>query len=272
MVDSVPGAAQLVAWKRKKHVERFEKAQGVPAIAHAWVERYGLQVIEGPFKGMKYVQRAVGSSFVPKLLGSYECELHPILAQITGRKYISILDIGCAEGYYAIGLARMFPQTPVYAFDTDALGRRLCGEMARLNGVADNVTVGQTCRHEDLQRLLSTSGQKSLLICDCEGCEYTLLCPDLVPALANADIVVELHRNARNENIEISAQPLLKLFRATHDIQSIGIAPRIEQNYPLLEFLASDQQATALNEFRLSDQIWAFLQPKATCPKSESQL
>src|SRR5205823_13665289 len=36
------------------------------------VSRYGTAVMAGPFAGMHYVSTAVGSTFLPKLLGTYE--------------------------------------------------------------------------------------------------------------------------------------------------------------------------------------------------------
>src|SRR6516162_7464404 len=42
-----------------------------------------LTVRHGPFRGMKYTaEKSVGSVLVPKLLGSYERELHPLLERL----------------------------------------------------------------------------------------------------------------------------------------------------------------------------------------------
>src|ERR1044072_5114497 len=79
----------------------------------------GWVVQEGPFKNMVYVPKSVGSTLVPKLLGSYESELHSTLEEIIDRNYQKIIDIGCAEGYYAVGLALKNPKTKIHAFDTD---------------------------------------------------------------------------------------------------------------------------------------------------------
>src|SRR6478672_6897407 len=66
----------------------------------------GLVVQHGPFKGMKYPGvNSVGSALIPKLLGSYERELHPLIDSICAGQYDQVVDIGCAEGYYAVGLA-----------------------------------------------------------------------------------------------------------------------------------------------------------------------
>lgn len=101
-----------------------------------------LTVLNGPFKGMKYPSlSAVGSAVFAKLLGSYERELHPTLEIVLERSCSEIIDIGCAEGYYAVGLAMKFENAKVYAFDSDAEARKRCSIMAKLNGVADRVIV-----------------------------------------------------------------------------------------------------------------------------------
>src|SRR4051812_14244715 len=75
-------------------------------INRAILERYGPVVLSGPFAGMAYVRQAAGSCLAPKLIGCYEAELHGVVARILRTGYTQIVDIGCAEGYYAVGLAR----------------------------------------------------------------------------------------------------------------------------------------------------------------------
>ena len=70
----------------------------------------------GPFAGMSCISEAICSSLVPKLLGSYESELHQVLNQILETDYQNVIDIGCAEGYYAVGLALRLPNARVYAW------------------------------------------------------------------------------------------------------------------------------------------------------------
>ncbi|MBT8196145.1 MAG: hypothetical protein KJO64_06945, partial [Bacteroidia bacterium] len=61
-----------------------------------------LVVLNGPFKGLKYSSdNSFGSAFYPKLLGVYEKELHVVFNQIQNNNYSEIIDVGCAEGYYA---------------------------------------------------------------------------------------------------------------------------------------------------------------------------
>jgi methylase of polypeptide subunit release factors len=52
-----------------------------------------------------------------------------------------VIDIGAAEGYYAIGFARRLPAARVIASDLDPVARLLCWLLARRNGVGDRVSV-----------------------------------------------------------------------------------------------------------------------------------
>ncbi len=101
-----PGLAEQLrtAWQ-KRHARRFESRLGLPSLAREFTARHGFTIFSGPFAGMAYVARAVGSAVVPKLVGSYEQELHGVLADIAQTPYMVVVDVGCAEGYYAVGLA-----------------------------------------------------------------------------------------------------------------------------------------------------------------------
>ena len=76
-------------------------------------------VAAGPFAGMSYPVQASEGGRAPRLLGAYEASLHPVIETVIARAYRQVLDIGCAEGYYAVGLARRIPDTIVHARDSD---------------------------------------------------------------------------------------------------------------------------------------------------------
>jgi hypothetical protein len=46
--------------------------------------------------------------------GCYEHELHGEIEQLVTRGFDAVLNIGCGEGYYAIGLARRMPTAAHY--------------------------------------------------------------------------------------------------------------------------------------------------------------
>jgi Methyltransferase small domain len=99
-----------------------------------------LTVVAGPFKGLKYPSpQSFGSAFLPKLPGTYESEQHPVLEDLLIKSYTAIVDIGCAEGYYAVGLGLRSARAEIYAFDTDTRARQLCNELATLNAIDSRI-------------------------------------------------------------------------------------------------------------------------------------
>ena len=223
--------------------------------ALAIATRHGFRVLHGPFAGLNYVRKAAGSALTPKLVGSYERELHPVWQQITKNSYDLVVDIGCAEGYYAVGLAKQLAgQTPVIAFDMNAEARSLCRELAIVNGVSHQVEVLGECDVAALKRALKPN---SLVICDCEGAEVELLDIAQIPALARTEIVVELHDFLRAG----VTQTLTQRFAATHEIELIDSAAPDPSLYAELEILPPDQRAIALDE-RAEPMQWAWMKPK----------
>ena len=250
---SAPGGKTLQQWWQRRHVHRAESQWGLPEIAQKFVAEHGWHVQQGPFAGMRYVPCGGGSNFVNKLLGAYESELHGVLAEIARTPYSVVVNIGCAEGYYAVGLARLLPDARIHAFDLDARARRGCKMTAEVNRVSARVDVKSLCNHEQLSILLKDG--KPLVVSDCEGCEYELLDITRVPMLGRADILIELHNCGNSSKLET----FLAAFSATHHVQRICRVERNADDYPTLNFLRPEQRHIAAREFRDADQQWAFL-------------
>jgi SAM-dependent methyltransferase len=156
---------------------------------------FGYRVQSGPFVGMQLPTEAAWNrdgDLAPKLLGCYEEELHRPLAELVARKPVRILNIGCAEGYYAVGLARLAPYATVFAYDINEDAQAICRLAAVANGVGSRLIVGGECTPEGLRTQIARDG-RTLIVMDCEGAELTLLDPKTVPELATCDILVECH-------------------------------------------------------------------------------
>jgi SAM-dependent methyltransferase len=171
-----------------------------------------LVVQNGPFAGMRYARALPsGSIFYPKLLGSYEAELKPVFERIIRTNYAAVVDVGCADGYFAVGLAMRMPGVIVYAYDIDPSMREICAANAEVNGVSERVRISPHCDAEELRRL--DLGDRAFILCDCEGFEIELFPPDIVDHLANHDLVIELH-----DFIDITIRDTLReRFSGTHN-------------------------------------------------------
>lgn len=183
------------------------------------LEELGWKVAAGPFAGMRYITRSCGSALAPKVIGSYECELHAAVDGVIAGDYERIIDIGCAEGYYAVGLAWR-KRIPVVAYDRSEAARACVAELAGLNGVSSLIEVRESCDTEELE---SFSGQQVFLICDIEGAEGHLLDPTCAPALLGFDLLVEVHDGADSTALH---DALVSRFEATHTIETIPFRGR----------------------------------------------
>ncbi len=232
-----------------------------------FVARWGLTVLHGPFSGMEYPKRARGHAnfLAAKLLGSYELELHEVIEQMITAAPGQIVDVGAAEGYYAVGLAmRTTDQTRVEVFETDASGRRQCAEMAQLNGVADRLSLRGSC---DVTRLGAILTERAFVVCDCEGCEFELLRPEAVPQLRTATIVAELHPFVHADIEEV----MQRRFSQTHDIRILRVRTRDPSSWSELTGWSDDAAFLILSEGAPSpdllaefERLWAYLVPRLT--------
>lgn len=224
------------------------------------------KVLSGPFVGMPYLNEVIWGPITPKWIGSYEAELHGVVEQVMSGRYSEIVNIGCAEGYYAVGLAWRIPNANVVAFDLDPIARKQTARLASLAGVADRVDIRGNCRALHLDQLI---GDRTILVIDIEGSEIEVLNPETVPSLARASFFAELHRSPLLDLAAV-ADTLQHRFEPTHNLRwysSESREPKV-QHYQSLwgGKIPPERFAEYLDEGRLEPQRWLWAQPKAGCP------
>jgi hypothetical protein len=176
-----------------------------------------MAVKNGPFKGMVYPEwNSRGSMLFPKLFGTYESELWEVIERIRAKTYAEIIDIGCAEGYYATGFAMLFPESKVTACDIDEKSRELCESMAVANQVKDRVFVSGKFSQEDFK--LMDPKSRNLIISDCEGFENDLFTEETLVHLIHSDLIIETH----DFIISGTLKRLTELFSKTHHLEVIS--------------------------------------------------
>jgi hypothetical protein len=163
--------------------------------ALAWILFLGKnppRVVCGPFAGMLYGRKAYGSSLLPKILGTYECELHGFIKNL--KKFELGLDVGAAEGYYAVGLLYASVCHRVIAWEISKEGRKLSQELADNNEVAERLEIRGECSLENLAQTIRQSvASECLLIIDCEGYESALIEGLEREELAKCWLIIETH-------------------------------------------------------------------------------
>ena len=80
-------------------------------IQNTLLKHQGTVVMQGPLAGLDFLPQSAEGCHIAKLLGCYEQPLQPYIEEAIASAYPTILNIGCAEGYYAVGMARRMPNT-----------------------------------------------------------------------------------------------------------------------------------------------------------------
>ena len=217
--------------------------------------RDGLVVQGGPFAGMQLAPYSAEGCFAPKLLGCYEQALHPHLEKFIARCFDAVLNIGCAEGYYAIGLAQRMPNTRIFAYDLNEGAQETCRAMADINGVTERLIIGGLFSGEDFERFAALD---TLVMVDIEGAEEALLDPEAFQALQLMTVIVECHGGPARGTIET----LTARFQTTHHLI------RVDQTYSQprlptwLRDLGHMDQLLAIWEWRGEPTPWLVMEPR----------
>lgn len=228
--------------------------------------RSGMKVAAGPFAGLRYVSESYGSAYIPKLVGMYECELNDAVSEALTAEHDRIIDVGAAEGYYAVGFAWR-GDTPVVAYEMDAGARKLLAKVAEQNNVEDRITIRGECDTTLLEAELADTRHPFVLM-DVEGAETDMLDLAAVPSLAKATILVEIHEFARPG---VFAE-LLRRFGQTHAIEAIWENERTAKDFPYADFftrmMPERYLRRAVDEQRGFKQSWLLLKPDASLARA----
>lgn len=255
-------ASHFAEWRNRASTVRMAaEIAKANHIALAMIDRQTeeLTVQQGPFAGLKYPGNSSGSLLAGKILGTYESEIASWFKEaIQTSYYDAFIDIGCAEGYYAVGMAVCCPSLAIFAYDIDANARDMIAQLAHINHISHRLTIEEKCSPDILrERLLRV--KSPLLLVDVEGYEDDLLDPRFVPELSRADIIVEIHEYKRPG----CTYRLLRRFLETHNTDIIAAIPDKWKTADSL--LSSDRWRSAdlVNEGRRLPQLWVRLSARS---------
>jgi len=233
----------------------------------AFVVRHAARqrAVAGPFRGMRIELSPLSSRhLLGYILGSQELELREAIEQIVARGYHTILNIGAADGYYAVGLAVRLRQARVEAYEALPEFHPLIARTAVVNGVGNRVAIGGACTASLLCSRLQAVESPALVLMDIEGGEIELLDPAKVPELVGADILVETH----DAFVAEATETLMGRFNATHDIACYAARPRMLADFPAgflprLKRWFPGLAVELMNERRTGLQRWLLMTAKA---------
>jgi hypothetical protein len=166
------------------------------------------------------------------------------------------LDIGCAEGYYAVGFAYQNYAKTVCAFDIEEKAIDNARQLAALNHVEDKICFDGLCDEAKISTLCG--GRKALIFCDIEGSEDELLDPGKIPMLRNIDMMIESH----DFIVPGMINKLIERFQGTHHVEIVGDGGVNLDKFPILKSFNKRIRRKLVNEGRAPGMMWVRLTVK----------
>jgi hypothetical protein len=207
------------------------------------------RVMSGPFTGLK-VEPNTGwhsDDVAPKLLGTYEHQLHPFLAEIFSfRKPTFGVDIGCADGFYILGCANRLPDSTFYGLDITDNAIAAANRNAEINGNPQNAHfIKQNASSIGEYYKRHPSG-RAFVLSDCEGWEANLPAVMDDAAKRRTDFIIEVH-NLRDRDVKTE---LTQWLSSTHSIRVVTSKTADVNDIPSLQHLSDLDRYLCVAETR----------------------
>lgn len=223
---------------------------------------YGGQVQYGLFRGMELGEESWWSRYdvSTKILGVYEEHVLAKLGEFYSFSTAPFIDIGAADGYFAIGVAKSLPAEKVFAFEISERGRSVLKDNSQINGCLSAIEVGEEASYESVANILSEHGSAFVLI-DIEGDEYELLNNEMLALLSSSTVIVELHPRKVTDGSRLQE----KLMQNAAKYFETEILIRETYNPNMFEELSEfsdEDRLLAFSEGRKANGLWLALSPK----------
>jgi hypothetical protein len=247
-----------MADRARSYERAFRLRQGITTLGERVAAATNATVQAGPFAGLRYPADRIADIDAPvaKLLGCYEREIADVFEDALARGVEVFVDVGSADGYYAVGMALASPWVTTFAYDISRSARRLSRTIAERNEVGDRVRIRGRCH---VAELASLPLDGALLLCDIEGGEAEFFDDRTVALLVRTHVVVEVHDGTAPG----LGQQVVEAFDESHDVRVVVPQAR-ELDDPRLDGWTPVEVALALTESRRPADHWLDLAPRGS--------
>ena len=175
-------------------------------------------VQNGVFKGLK-INKDISwgkGDIASKIYGLYENNVQDILKKIN--KPI-LIDIGSADGFFAVGCLHSGLSKFCYAFDQSLISQKALLKTAQINNVSKRLSIHGKVTSKNFISSLPTEldFSRSVIICDIEGEEYNFLNNNILSLCQKANFIIEIHKT----NNVIDKTKFLKKLSKFFDVKII---------------------------------------------------
>lgn len=226
------------------------------------IERHGYQVAYGPFMGMQLNPTPFWHHYdlAPQILGTYEEHVTQKLVSFAQDGAEGFIDIGAADGYFAVGMSFSKIFHKVYAFEIADAGRQRILQNAGRNRVSTSLIVRSEADVDSVREIVQ-SGEKWVVLIDIEGAEFDLLSMEMLSVLCKCSIVVELHPWLVNGGEGDEAE-LIQRASSLFDVKLMRRETYRPNDFREFDDFSDEERLVVLGEGRQKNMRWMVLTPK----------
>lgn len=242
------------AWRKETVAQRLERIS---------LETYDLckgTVSQGLFKGLHLNSDPWWgkSDLGAQCLGLYEKEILELIS--SQGPFDTFLDIGAADGYYAVGLLHAKMIKKAICFESSEEGQRVISQNWLRNGKPGEIEIHGEANEESIATVTKNLPESTLVLIDIEGFEFQLLSHEILAALGKCTVIIEVHNWV--DGFEEKYSGLLKEIDRFFDISIISPLERNAQNIELLRSYTDDNRLLVSSERRPCLMRFLHLTPK----------
>lgn len=216
----------------------------------------------GPFSGLRLSKNPWwGKSDLGSMcLGIYEEEILKFLFsdQLNDRK--TLIDIGAADGYYAIGLLKSKRINKAICYEISNDGQETILSNWKLNEEPGEIEINGDVFDDFINKNKSTDFSQCITIIDIEGAEFLFLSKQILEFIKNSYVLIEIHNWIPDFMNKYSS-----FLKDANEFFDIDILDRSERNTFKFEELRSftdDNRLLITSEARPCVMRFLILKPK----------
>lgn len=210
-------------------------------------------VQNGLFKNLKYAEKR--DRIHNKILGLYENQLQIFIKDAILKNPDIVINIGCGDGYYGLGLAKILNNCKSILVDTSEDELIRAKNNARINNL-NNVSFLNDITDEELIRLVNAHSRPFVFI-DIEGAEHKFLDHIKYECLSKCIIMIETHDFIYRNITSL----LINRFSASHKVYIINDTEKHIMD-DFLNNIELDDKLAFQSEGRPQGMKWIYLSPK----------
>ena len=185
-------------------------------LSYEHAQKHNFIVQNGIFKGLQ-INKDISwgrGDIASKVYGFYENKIQKILKDI---KKPILIDIGAADGYFAIGSLHSGLTEFCYAFEQSENGKKALLKTAEINKVSSKLSIKGKVNSNIFLSMLpkNIDFSKVALLCDIEGDEYNLFTNKILNTFKKSCLIIEIHNNVDDKIQKQFFQRAEKYFKAT---------------------------------------------------------